>query len=143
MAFFKRIFTSVTGRIERARAGANGVFHAAQDMTDYDRIRDLVHWADDALERGEIAELTLDLSRLVRMDTSFLAGVVLVCRRARAHSVIVRIKRFPKHFETLVDLYRVRGALREAGVVFEDPIDEKQAAALPVVEDPTINGSGV
>ncbi len=132
MGFFKRIFKSIGGNLDRARTGARGVFVAARDMTEYDRIRELVHWADDELERREIGELTLDLSRLVHMDTSFLAGVVLVCRRAKARDVVVRIKRFPKRFETLVDLYRIRGALRKAGVVFEDPIDEDEAAAVGV-----------
>jgi len=127
MMGIRRIFNSLTGKPDGAQAGAAGIFHAARDMTEYDRIRELVHWADDELERGRKSELTLDLSRLVRMDTSFLAGIVLVCRRAKAHDVVVRIRRFPKHFDALVDLYRVRGALRKAGVVFEDPIDDDGA----------------
>lgn len=129
MMGFKRIINSLTGKLDGARAGATGIFHAARDMTEYDRIRELVHWADDELEQGRTSELTLDLSGLVRMDTSFLAGIVLVCRRAKAHDVVVRIRRFPKHFDALIDLYRVRGALRKVGVVFEDSIGDDEVAS--------------
>jgi len=120
-----RILAPLLRRFQPRPSGSAGVFRAARDMRDYERIRDLVHWADDELERGGLRELTLDLARLVRMDTSFLAGVVLVCRRARKRNVAVRIVRKPKHFDTLVDLYRIRGALIEAGVIFDDADDDR------------------
>ncbi len=116
------------------------MYHAPHDMTVYDRIRELVHWADTALENANVQQLTLDLSRLIRLDSSFVAGVILVCRRARRHGVSVRIIEMPKRFETLVDLYHIRTALVEAGVVFEGSEDETAAATQAEMSGQTANG---
>ncbi|NOG53768.1 MAG: STAS domain-containing protein [Planctomycetes bacterium] len=96
------------------------VFHAFPDMTEYDRIRELVHWTDDRLERGA-SLLTLDLSRVTAMDSSLVAGIILACRRAKAHRAVVRIKKFPEQFAAMLEVYRVREMLIEAGVEFVEP----------------------
>lgn len=96
------------------------MFHASPDMREYDCIRALVHWTDDQLEHGAWL-LTLDLSRVTAMDSSLVAGIILVCRRAKMHHATVRIKKFPRQLEAMLDVYRVREMLTEAGVEFLEP----------------------
>lgn len=96
-----------------------GVYRSAKDMTDYDRVRELVHWADDSLAAG-IDTLVLDFSLLANMDSSLIAGIILLCRRAAANHARVKLINYPRQFITMLEVYRIHSMLENAGVIFGD-----------------------
>jgi len=119
--FVRRIFPWME-KWKRGPSRGRGVYRSAVDMTEYDRIREMVHWGDTILDQGA-KSLVLDLERLEKMDSSLVAGIILLCRRAKNRGATVRLVCFPKHFETMLDIYRVRRPLEEAGCLFEGSVD--------------------
>ncbi|MFG0331592.1 MAG: STAS domain-containing protein [Phycisphaerales bacterium] len=105
------------GRFLRPRR-VSRVFGAAGDMTEHDRIRDMVRWGESALEAGR-RELVVDLSGAEEVDSALLAGLVLLARRARPAGATLRLVGPTERLESLMNIYRLMSALQSAGVVFE------------------------
>ncbi len=94
------------------------IFTAAPDMTDYDRIRELLRWAERSLDSGT-RSLVLDLSDMDHADSSLVAGVVLVGRRAKDFQAKVHLLGCTQQFADLLEVYRVRSTLTAAGVTID------------------------
>lgn len=101
-----------------SRRRAPSVYRAPADMTEHGRIRELVRWGEAALESGH-REIVVDLSKSQALDSSLLAGLVLLARRVKPHKAKLRIVGSSERFESLMRLYRLFTALEQSGVEFE------------------------
>lgn len=101
-----------------ARRRGAATFRAPADMSGPAQIRAMVSWARMSVERGH-SRLVIDFASLTQMDSSLLAGIVLIARLGVTHQVEVRIVNLPERLESLLDVYRVEDPLRKAGVIFD------------------------
>jgi len=91
---------------------------AARDMTSGKRVRELVRWGESSLVQG-CRELVIDLGRVETMNSSLVAGLVLLSRRGRPLGATIRLIDAPARLHALLQIYRVHDALRARGLVFE------------------------
>ena len=103
---------------DASRRKASSVYKAPTDMTEHGRIRELVRWGEAALDSGH-REIVVDLSGSQALDTSLLAGLVLLARRVKPYRAKLRIVGSSERFESLMRLYRLFTALEQSGVEFE------------------------
>lgn len=100
---------------QRDRKRGAATYRAPADMTQPQQIRTMVSWARQSIDRGH-GSLVMDFGSLSEMDTSLLAGIVLVARLGVTHQVEVRILNVPERLSSLLEVYRVVDPLRKAGV---------------------------
>ena len=102
----------------RTSADYPTVHRLPPDVTRDEAIGDLMEWGNRAIDEGH-RSLTIDLSQVVAVDSSFLASLVLLSRRGRRDQVILRVVGMSSRLQSLLKIYRIEEPLRDAGVVFE------------------------